>query len=84
MTDATEKLLAIAAESANLSVNEVLSSLASPDWETQRSDGSDWKLYVPKPVQLIWDAMGQEARLTAFIAGLEASSNPSDCDYWGV
>lgn len=65
---AVEKLLAIAAESANLDPAEVLDYLHDPDWENQ--GGRDWELYIPRGMRRIWDSLSDESRLCGLILAL--------------
>jgi hypothetical protein len=82
MTEIEKKLLALAAESANLTPAEVLSQIAEPTWETHC--GSDWELYLPRELQPLWQGLGINARLCLFISCFgQASCSPFDLDYLG-
>lgn len=67
-SDTTEKLLAIAAETANLSAADVLDSLQCPDWTVRT--GQQWELYVDPSIRRLWDSLTDEARTVAFIAAV--------------
>ncbi len=60
-----DELLAIAAESANLTQGEVLDSLHGPDWKT--SNGWQWELYIPRELRGVWEKLPLSAQLAAFV-----------------
>ncbi len=70
-----EELLAIAAESANLTQGEVLDSLHGPDWDACR--GWQWELYVPRDIRDLWGSLPTEAQLATFIAASNRAQEPS-------
>ena len=64
-SEIVEKLLAIAAQCANLEPSEVLNSLQCPDWSADA--GSDWELYVYPHIRELWHRIGLAAQLVAFV-----------------
>lgn len=64
----TEKLLAIAAECANLTPVDVLDSIHRPSWSECRR--GDWELYIASDIRDLWPDMSIESRLTAFILAI--------------
>jgi hypothetical protein len=70
MTEIEEKLLALAAESANLEPGDVLSMLAAPDWQTNRS--WHWESYIHDGLRDAWPSLDKQARLAAFIQAAQA------------
>jgi hypothetical protein len=69
----SEELLALSADRANLTQQEVLHNLLCPDWE-KADQMYDWRNHVKFVVREHWDRLSQEAKLVAFIqASIEAS-----------
>ncbi len=72
MTAIEEKLLAIAAKSANLGPADVLDMVADSEWDWC---DLDWGWYVRRDVRELWGVLPLDVRLAIFIqAEGEASS----------
>jgi hypothetical protein len=70
MTEIEEKLLALAAESANLEPAEVLESISAPAWEAVH-DWCPWQMFVPDELEAIWSNMSNEAKLAVYFIAAE-------------
>ncbi len=71
---ACEKLLAIAADCANLQPADVLESIRAPDWD---SGGRmyNWRRHVLEQLQAIWGSLATETRLALFVTAKEDASS---------
>jgi hypothetical protein len=70
MTEIEEKLLALAADCANLEPAEVLESISAPAWEAKHG-WCDWQLFVPKELEALWPNMSNETRLAVYFIAAE-------------
>lgn len=76
-----EKLLAIAAECANLTVSEVLECIKSPDWSGPQM--YNWRRHVQEPLQSLWLSLSAETRLALFVTATdEADSEDWDSAFY--
>ena len=66
MTEIEEKLLALAAESANRSQPDVLFSIRETDWDDPEAP-YDWRKYVPDNLRSLWTGLPVSARLALFV-----------------
>ena len=71
MTHVEEKLLAIAAENANLESADLLSIVDSPAWE-QAERMYDWRNYVPTAIRDRWGELPLAAKLSVYVVAHSA------------
>ena len=76
----TEKLLAIAAEGANLSAPDVLYAVLAPDWKSR--SGLDWEPYVPRALRELWQGLVTDAKLSAFIMASQRAQEAGLTDHF--
>jgi hypothetical protein len=78
VTVVESELLSLAADRANLTCEEVLSTLLLPDWGNA-SRMYDWRNHERVEVQGMWPKLRQESRLTAL---LQATIEAYDEEGW--